>query len=133
MPLKPPKCCANPGCRELAYTTGLCQKHEAEREVRRIESRAKRQAISDEHRGSAASRGYDRRWRAYRESFLAKHPLCVQCERRGLVVAAKVVDHVIPHKGDSKTFWDKSNHQALCVACHTAKTMTELTPVRMSR
>ena len=27
-------------------------------------------------------------------------------------------DHIVPHKGDHKLFWDPKNHQALCKQCH---------------
>lgn len=40
-------------------------------------------------------------------------------------MAATVVDHIIPHRGDQKLFWDRSNWQALCKSCHDSKTMTE--------
>ena len=38
---------------------------------------------------------------------------------------AAVVDHIIPHRGDEKMFWDEANWQALCKRCHDKKTMTE--------
>jgi 5-methylcytosine-specific restriction enzyme A len=76
-------------------------------------------------RASAAERGYDRRWRKARLSFLADHPCCVTCVERGLVAEATVVDHVIPHRGDAQLFDDQSNWQALCTECHNRKTATE--------
>lgn len=36
----------------------------------------------------------------YRALWLAKQPLCVECYMAGIVKAANVVDHIIPHKGD---------------------------------
>lgn len=71
-------------------------------------------------RGSAASRGYDRRWQKKRRAFLREHPLCVACERAGLTVAATDVDHIKP-KRDGGTD-DPENLQALCHACHSKKT-----------
>ena len=38
---------------------------------------------------------------------------------------ATVVDHIVPHRGDPKLFWDTDNWQALCKQCHDHKTMTE--------
>ena len=35
------------------------------------------------------------------------------------------VDHIIPHRGDQKLFWDKSNWQALCHRHHSMKTRRE--------
>lgn len=67
---------------------------------------------------SRESRGYDRKWKRYRLSFLSRHPLCVMCTTKGLVTAATIVDHRIPHQGDMAIFWDTSNHQSLCKPCH---------------
>ncbi|MGL6245691.1 HNH endonuclease [Pseudomonas sp.] len=69
-------------------------------------------------RQSAARRGYNRRWQAYRERYLQEHPLCVMHQQLGRIVEATVVDHIVPHKGDHKLFWDPKNHQALCKTCH---------------
>lgn len=57
--------------------------------------------------------------------FLAAHPLCVRCQSEGKIVPATVVDHIIPHRGDQKLFWDQKNWQPLCKSCHDTKTMTE--------
>lgn len=42
-----------------------------------------------------------------------------------IVEAASVVDHIVPHKGDQKLFWRRSNWQSLCKRCHDVKTATE--------
>lgn len=79
-------------------------------------------------RATAAARGYDGRWRRYRAVFLAdpKNALCVHCMKQdGRPVPATVVDHIVPHKGDAKLFWDESNHQGLCKMHHDKKTATE--------
>ena len=67
---------------------------------------------------SAAKRGYGHKWRVYRLSFLKANPLCVYCAKTGRVTIATVVDHIVPHRGDMTLFWQASNHQALCKACH---------------
>lgn len=41
------------------------------------------------------------------------------------MAAAKVVDHITPHRGDSKLFWDTSNWQALCTPCHSGTKQAE--------
>jgi len=74
---------------------------------------------------SAAKRGYGRRWQRYRLSYLKANPLCVKCIEQTKAIAAEVVDHIIPHKGDHDLFWDKNNHQPLCTPCHNYKTATE--------
>jgi 5-methylcytosine-specific restriction protein A len=53
------------------------------------------------------------------------HPLCAEHERQGEVVAAVVVDHIRPHKGDRALFWNRGNWQSLCKACHDRKTALE--------
>ena len=76
-----------------------------------------------EARGSAHSRGYGRKWQAARLGYLQKHPLCVHCLARGHVVAATVVDHIVPHRGDPVLFWaSETNWQALCATCHNTAT-----------
>ncbi len=73
----------------------------------------------------AHARGYTRKWENYRLRFLAKHPFCEMCLAAGTgwpgckqYVVATVVDHIQPHKGDMKLFWQASNHRALCKPCH---------------
>jgi 5-methylcytosine-specific restriction protein A len=70
--------------------------------------------------GSAGSteRGYGYAWQKAREHFLAQHPTCVMCEARGLIVAATIVDHVTPHRGNQTLFWDETNWQSLCKPHH---------------
>jgi 5-methylcytosine-specific restriction enzyme A len=79
----------------------------------------------DRQRPSAARRGYGPRWRRARAAFLAQHPLCAVCEGRGLVIAATLVDHVVPHRGDQRLFWDQGNWAPACKRCHDAKTARE--------
>jgi 5-methylcytosine-specific restriction protein A len=75
-------------------------------------------------RQSSAERGYGHRWRVYRIAFLREHPLCVMCLARGKVTAATIVDHKVPHRGDTQLFWDPNNHQPLCKTDHDIKTAT---------
>jgi 5-methylcytosine-specific restriction enzyme A len=74
---------------------------------------------------SANDRGYTYAWQQARLRFLKQHPLCVACEERGLITAATVVDHRIPHRGDQALFWNKANWQGMCKPCHDSKTQTE--------
>lgn len=79
----------------------------------------------DRERGTAAQRGYDARWRRARKRFLAENPLCVECLKEGRLTPATRVDHIVPHKGDLKLFWDETNWQPLCESCHNKKTARE--------
>ena len=104
MPRTPGRPCRHPGCPNLSDGV-YCEAHRG------------LYARENAHR-----RGYGREWRAARDRFLRGHPLCAECLRRGKIVPAKVVDHIVPHRGDQKLFWDEGNWQALCKACHDRKT-----------
>ena len=54
--------------------------------------------------------------------YLAAHPLCEKCLKEGRYTKATVVDHIKPHRGDPKLFWDPDNWQTLCKRCHDKKT-----------
>jgi 5-methylcytosine-specific restriction protein A len=69
---------------------------------------------ADSRRGSARERGYNVRWEKARRTFLSRAPLCLGCEAVGRVEAAVIVDHVVPHGGDSARFWNTSLWQACC-------------------
>ena len=80
----------------------------------------------DRWRGSSAARGYGHQWRKYRAVFLVANPLCAKCALRATLTEAAHVDHIIPViDKDDPLFWDKSNHQPLCHACHSEKTAKE--------
>lgn len=106
--------CRHAGCGKLIDAAGYCEAH------------AKlHQQQSDAQRGTAHQRGYNRRWQKARITYLSRHPLCKHCEDGDLVVAATVVDHIVPHKGDQDLFWDSGNWQPLCKPCHDKKTARE--------
>ena len=68
---------------------------------------------------------YNSRWVKARNAYIQAHPLCVLCQREGRVTAAQVVDHIRPHKGDLKLFWDQGNWQSVCDPCHRRKSAAE--------
>lgn len=112
MPTRPLRPCTYPRCPALT-STGRCDAHQ----------RQKRKRI-DERRGTAAQRGYGSKWQKARLQYLAEHPLCecAECTTSGAVVAAEVVDHIIPHRGDAKLFWDRKNWCAMSKPHHDRKT-----------
>jgi 5-methylcytosine-specific restriction protein A len=75
-----------------------------------------------EDRRSAAKRGYGYAWQKLRLQVLSNQPLCVECERQGIVTVAVDVDHIVPHRGDSELLMDRDNLQPLCKRCHGRKT-----------
>lgn len=90
-----------------------------------------------EPRRSASDRGYDPRWTRASRAFLARYPYCgmrphharpvlSRCVDTGqFTTRATLTDHVVPHRGDPRLFWDEANWQALCRACHAIKTARE--------
>lgn len=111
MPMKPKVPCQHPGCAELVEAgKRYCEKH---------------LPLHPEYTRSASSRGYGSKWRRVSKSYLEAHPLCEECRKRGIYTKATVVDHIVPHRGDQKLFWDQSNYQALCKKCHDRKTFNE--------
>lgn len=61
-------------------------------------------------------------WQQLREAKLAEEPLCEHCIRRGQVVPAKVVDHVIAIKAGGDPFPPLDKLASLCERCHNEKT-----------
>ena len=108
MPKHPKRPCRYPGCPNLCESGTYCPEHSAE--------------SPDRLRGSANERGYDAKWRRARKRFLQRHPLCANCLSQGVLTPATVVDHIVPHRGDHRLFWDEQNWQPLCKACHDRKT-----------
>ena len=119
MAIAPTKLCSHAGCNASAISNGRCQLHQP----KQTDVPVKRQRTKDK-RPSAHKRGYDYRWNKARLDYLAENPLCVTCQGKGLIVAATVVDHIIPHRGNQDRFWDVSNWQPLCKSCHDIKTTT---------
>ena len=108
MPKSPKRPCRYPGCPNLCERGTYCAEHQGESQER--------------WRGSATKRGYGAEWRAARRAYLQRYPLCAACMKRGVISPATVVDHVIPHRGDQRLFWDQGNWQPLCKSCHDRKT-----------
>lgn len=113
--------CAEMCCGVLVRGGGRCPTHQAALDVRRRTEFGE----SDAKRGTASQRGYTSKWRKTSKGFLARHPLCAQCESDGRIEAAQVTDHIRPHRGDKDLFWDRSNWQPLCKKCHDVKTLRD--------
>lgn len=85
------------------------------------------QGKGKETRPTSTKRGYGSKWQKAREAWLKKHPMAVDWfgDHEGREFEAEVVDHVIPHKGDMKLFWDSGNWQGLTERDHDRKTALE--------
>lgn len=102
--------CLEPGCRERV-PKGRCAQHTKQR--------------SREHQAKDYQKLYkSRAWTQASREFRMANPICAECDKRGLIVASAVTDHIksVTNGGE---FWDKSNWQALCVNCHNSKTRRE--------
>ena len=111
MPYRPNTPCRHPGCAALVpYGVKYCDRHKP---------------LHTEEIRSADSRSYGRAWQKARKRYLAAHPLCVECMKEGCYTKATDVDHIVPHRGDQRLFWDESNWQALCHRHHSIKTRQE--------
>jgi 5-methylcytosine-specific restriction protein A len=71
-------------------------------------------------RGTRHEQGYTNVWSRARDGYLDRHPLCVYCAKANRVMAANVVDHIVPHRGNLELFWNEDNWQSLCAPCHNS-------------
>src|SRR5215470_15818962 len=109
-PQKSMSICLEPGCPVLV-SRGRCSRH------------------ARSHKRSTTPHYYRwyclERWRYLRLKVLEHEPLCRSCKAQGLITTAHEIDHVVPHEGKRSLFWDESNVQPLCHACHARKTRRE--------
>lgn len=70
--------------------------------------------------GRAAYRNLykSKRWQQLRKAQLSKHPYCQCPHHEGKRVPGNIVDHITPHKGDTRLFFDPNNLQTLTKTCH---------------
>jgi 5-methylcytosine-specific restriction endonuclease McrA len=74
---------------------------------------------------SSTQRGYGYRWQRARAGHLISEPLCRMCKAEGKLRPATIVDHIIPHRGDKRLFWDRKNWQSLCTTHHDSTKQAE--------
>jgi 5-methylcytosine-specific restriction endonuclease McrA len=107
--MRAPRIC---GCGKVVPSGVLCTCQE--------KRNAERKARFDSQRPSARERGYDTKWQKESKAYLAKpeNRFCAcGCGR-----LADMVDHIVPHRGDRKLFWSRSNWQPMASSpCHSSK------------
>ena len=59
-----------------------------------------------------------RDWWKLRSQRLKAEPWCRFCRQAGVVTPAEIADHIQPHRGDKRIFFDQTNLQSLCKRCH---------------
>lgn len=79
-----------------------------------------RKARFDKKRPSARQRGYTAEWVRESKAFLKANPQCRRCD-----LPATVVDHIQPHKGNQRLFWNRTNWQPLCSHHHNSAKQAE--------
>ena len=105
MPRLPKKPCSYPGCPNL--TDGrYCKEHErkANREYDRY------------GRDKAIKKKYGRAWKRIRDKYVAEHPFCEICFKKGILVPVDEVHHKLPlSEGGTH---ERKNLIGLCKSCH---------------
>jgi 5-methylcytosine-specific restriction protein A len=109
MPVRAPRIC---GCGKVVPSGITCPCQAA---------RARdRKARFDKKRPTARQRGYTVAWETESKAFLASNPICRRCDQ-----PATVVDHIQPHKGAQRLFWNRTNWQPLCSHHHNSAKQSE--------
>lgn len=107
--LSAPKPCGHPGCGVLVRDgSGRCAKHPKPAWAKKI---------------TPTKRTTGRKLQRMRAELFARSPLCVVCESAGRVTLATQRDHKVPLAEGGAD--DQTNEQALCDACHEAKSLQE--------
>ena len=67
------------------------------------------------------------RWQRLRRRVLSEQPFCaMRAQRERCRLVATEVDHIKPHRGDRRLFFDRANLQPMCRSCHAQKTAREV-------
>jgi 5-methylcytosine-specific restriction enzyme A len=70
-----------------------------------------------------SSHGYnDAAWNRLRAEHLKREPWCRECRRKGRMTEAKLVDHIVPWRGNEALRLNPENLQSMCWPCHSRKT-----------
>ena len=111
MPYKPKRPCAYPGCGRLAKDKQYCAEHQ----------KVMDKQYNQHERNPASNKRYGRAWKRIRDRYIKAHPLCEECQRQGLLVAAEEVHHIIPLSNGGSSNAD--NLMSLCKPCHSRITL----------
>ena len=113
MPYKPKKKCSYPGCPNVTATT-YCEEHTRSRN--RDYNRQRLQHDPD------AYKRFNSRWRAIRDAYISKHPLCERCLEYDRLTPATEVHHIVDVSAGGGD--DDANLMSLCKSCHSSITLT---------
>jgi 5-methylcytosine-specific restriction enzyme A len=109
MPRRAQRPCKTPGCAALVDPPdGYCADHRSQK--------------PKENRLTAWQRGYDGAWQRFREWYVRRHPLCVDCLAEDRVTAVEEVHHIAKVAEHPELKLVESNCMALCKPCHSIRT-----------
>jgi 5-methylcytosine-specific restriction endonuclease McrA len=98
--------------RQMAPTVGRLAPRVGYLDTTRDQARG---AVSPLRRLYSTARWRDLRWQVLTEAGFA----CARCGWSTADTSKLVADHVAPHRGDLRRFWDRANLQCLCWTCHS--------------
>lgn len=108
MPKAAPRPCSQRGCQTLVSDgSGRCAAHPRDAWIKT----------------APVKRITGRRLQAMRARLFSRSPLCEECLRQGRAIVATQRDHIVPLAEGGVD--DETNEQALCDACHEAKSLGE--------
>lgn len=122
--MKIKKPCRYQGCPGLTYKM-YCDAHadkQVEYEQAQLDRKAKYLKKLDENRQSASRRGYDSKWQKFREGYLRRNPLCVDCMRHGISRPTQEIHHIKRLSTHKDLKYESSNLVPLCKSCHVKRT-----------
>lgn len=117
--------CRARGCSALVNSPGYCVKHQPMADAASSRVRRKAHDRYNKRRGETAAWYKTTTWKHLRASVLRERPLCSECEAKGRVTPAKLVDHIVPVVDAPDRMYDATNLQPLCQSCHNRKTADE--------
>jgi 5-methylcytosine-specific restriction endonuclease McrA len=82
------------------------------------------QVLGPQLAGNVTPRIRGRQLQRIREYHFRRHPLCVECEKEGVVRAATELDHIIALCNGGRD--EEGNRQGLCWDHHAAKTVRDM-------
>ena len=110
MPYKPNTLCRHAGCGRIAEENGYCKAHQYH---------AKQAGYV---RDKSVQGMYTHKWSKTSKDYLADHPWCEDCAKRGVYTVGTEVHHKIKHRGNTTLFWQRDNCVGLCTSCHSIRT-----------
>ena len=115
-PWSPKKPCIAPRCPGWALPgKARCQTHQAAY-----------YQIGNASRDPETTRFYNSvSWKRFRAAIRAARPLCELCLSEGRETPSEQVDHIVRLKERPDLALEESNVRALCMSCHSRRTMTD--------